>query len=214
MTPIADMVSELLSAGIPHDAIVLAIATAERAAAAGRSTGLSPDTAAEKRRAYDRERKARQRHSTGLSTGLPPDTETPLILTPSPHTQRGEKKVRGHRKQVADIPPDWKPPERAHEIARELDVRISDIEPRFRDYLASSGRRYADYDAGFCNFVRNTPKFNGGGNGQGRPQATGNVIAATDRILERVRAFDEHPPSQGGIFDRTGAPPLRAIPKG
>jgi hypothetical protein len=79
MTPIADMVAEMLARGLPPDVIVLAVRTAELAS--GKSGGIPVDTTAEKRRAYDRQRKAAKRNSTGHSTGIPPDTESALCLS-------------------------------------------------------------------------------------------------------------------------------------
>lgn len=73
-----------------------------------------------------------------------------------------EKKVRGRsKKRASPISPAWSIPDRARDLAVELSVNVEDAADRFRDYLRSSGKLYADYDAGFCNFVRNTPKFNG-----------------------------------------------------
>jgi hypothetical protein len=53
-TPIADMVEKMLSTGIPPEMIVLAVRTAEEAAQAAQPVG---DQTAEKRRAWDRDRK-------------------------------------------------------------------------------------------------------------------------------------------------------------
>jgi Ni/Co efflux regulator RcnB len=85
----------------------------------------------------------------------------PLILTTTDIEDKKEtKRDRQPRKRHA-LPSDWRPPQRAIELAHELGLSIPPIEARFRDYLAATGRTYADYDAGFCNFVRNTPKFEG-----------------------------------------------------
>lgn len=56
--------------------------------------------------------------------------------------------------------------------------------------------------------------FQGGRNGQTRrPQAAGNVIEAADRLLERVRQFDEPPPTRR-VFNGEGTAVIRPIPKG
>lgn len=81
--------------------------------------------------------------------------------------KNGSKKERSSKKRNAPLPENWTVPHRAIQIAAELGLAIEPIEGRFRDYLAASGKLYADYDAGFCNFVRNTPNFNGGNRGQG-----------------------------------------------
>lgn len=56
MTPIADMVEQMISGGIPPEFIVLAVRTAEQHAG---QSHTSTDFVAERRRAYDRERKRR-----------------------------------------------------------------------------------------------------------------------------------------------------------
>jgi len=79
-------------------------------------------------------------------------------------------------------------PDRARALAVELSVDIKQTEDRFRDYLASSGKLYADYDAGFCNFIRNTPKFNGVPNG--RQDDPKSALAAGRRQLERLGGME------------------------
>lgn len=80
--------------------------------------------------------------------------------------KKESKKEGARKKRNAPLPEGWTVPRRAIQIAAELGLAIEPIEARFRDYLASSGKQYVDYDAGFCNFVRNTPNFNGGNRGQ------------------------------------------------
>jgi hypothetical protein len=72
-----------------------------------------------------------------------------------------EKSSRKAKPSKVPLPSDWTPPARAREIATELSIDVADQESRFRDYLASNGVQYVDYDSAFCNFVRNAPKFNG-----------------------------------------------------
>lgn len=99
MTPIADMVAQMLAAGVPHAAIVLAVQTAEMVSNSG---GIPVDKTAEKRRAYDRERK---RNSTGIppeTTGIPVSTIS--ILSEDKVSKKEKKESRGSR-----IPPEWRP---------------------------------------------------------------------------------------------------------
>lgn len=84
-TPIADMVEQMLSGGIPPEFIILAIRTAEQHAEAV----AGEDPVAAKRRAYDRERK-RASKSGGIpaeSAPLSPPKKvspiTPSKITPS-----------------------------------------------------------------------------------------------------------------------------------
>lgn len=206
MTPIADMVAQMLAAGVPHDAIVLAVRTAESVARSGIQVENRVDEAAEKRRRWDREYRQRRKGDQVESTRNPPEIhpneKPPLILSSKEEVPNEEKKVRGQRKRAGPIPPDWKPPERAHELARELGLRVTEIEPRFRDYLASSGKLYADYDAGFCNFVRNTPKFSGP-NGAPNGQRSSSLAAAADRFIADAR--DREEPQGDGFLDLTVA---------
>lgn len=100
MSDIGTMVAELIDAGC---APKVAAAVVARAFVAGVSSsefrGIPPDSAAEKRRAYDRERK---RKSTGIppdSTGIPKPPSISLDL-------KKEKKDRG-----AQLVDGWKPDE-------------------------------------------------------------------------------------------------------
>lgn len=101
------------------------------------------------------------------------------------------KKERYLKKRNGPLPENWTIPARAIELAATLGLEIEPIEGRFRDYLASSGKLYADYDAGFCNFVRNTPNFNGGNRGQGISNHRADPAAgrATAREAQQVAAM-------------------------
>lgn len=79
------------------------------------------------------------------------------------HTEAGARapKPRKAKPSPVPLPEGWRPSARAREIAAELQIDVADQEGRFRDYLASKGVQYVDYDSAFCNFVRNAPKFNG-----------------------------------------------------
>ena len=88
MTPIADMIEQMAAGGVPMDLILVAVRAAE--ISRGNSTGIPVDTAAEKRRAYDRERKRTKRNSPGNSTGIPPEV--------------GGKMNKGHK-----LPEGWVP---------------------------------------------------------------------------------------------------------
>lgn len=64
---IAEALRHMLAAGMPHDAIVAAVADME-------ASIKVTDPVADKRRAYDRERKAKERAEAAMSTGLPPES--------------------------------------------------------------------------------------------------------------------------------------------
>lgn len=218
-TPIADMVEQMLSGGIPPDTIVLAVRAVELAVQENTRASLPADSAAARRRAWDRERKQKRR------SGIPPDSENPSLID-SPlkeetikNKEEVSKKERAHstgippefhrkKRKLAPLPDDWQPPQRSYNLAVSLGLSVEEIEPRFRDYLASSGKQYLDYDAGFCNFVRNTPKFNGGHNAK-----NGNVLPAQNKILERLAEFSQ-PIGNSDVRSPKGEAPVRLLSEG
>ena len=141
----------LIEAGCPPDVSAMAIAEAfARGAAAGTSTGHPVDTAAEKRRAYDRERKAEQRELERVSTGHPPDihrtSADQLSLTDS-------QKVKKERAIGRVCPPDFQPKESHYEKGRALNVNNAKVDELCADMkswsAANSNRavaRKSDWD--------------------------------------------------------------------
>lgn len=216
------MVEQMLSGGIPPDTIVLAVRAAELAIQNTTRASDAADSAAAKRRAWDRERKRAKRD---VSTGIPPDKaeSVSLIDLSSSGETVGLRKEESKKERVSTgippefhptrrrkkgpLPPEWQPPQRAYNLAVSLGLRAEQIEPQFRDYLASSGKQYADYDAGFCNFIRNAIKF-GNGPRNGTPQ--GNIAPAFNDLIDRVRAFDGAP----GVRRAAGETDVRLLPKG
>lgn len=112
-SPIADMVAQMMAAGVTADTIVLAVRTAELAMQQSIvSTGIpveSPvDITAEKRRAYDRERKRNARVSGGKSGGIPPESaECPKSTISFLREDKNKKERKIDRGRT--IPPDWRP---------------------------------------------------------------------------------------------------------
>ncbi len=72
-------------------------------------------------------------------------------------------------------------------MAEENGVNIQVVEQIFRDYLKSSGKLYADYDAAFYNFLRNQRRFSGN-NSYGSTQAKsgGSLIDSLKRDLAEI----------------------------
>jgi hypothetical protein len=102
--------------GIPMGAILLAVRTTEIAvAAAGKSGGSPVDITAEKRRAYDRDRKAEKRKSGGSPVESPVDNESALSFLGSNKNSKEEKKERAGRDRGRKLPVDWKPTEKHFE---------------------------------------------------------------------------------------------------
>jgi 5-methylcytosine-specific restriction endonuclease McrA len=139
----------------------------------------------------------------------PPDNQKPpLILTSlssSEETLKKERKKESSgiraRAQFVPIPDDWKPSEHAFEVAEKHGSSVSDTEPIFRDYLKSSGKRYADYDAAFYNFLRNQRKFNNG-QSNGKPKSA--IIQAADDLCRKIAEFDGPPRDRDEIRSGEG----------
>lgn len=152
MNPIADMVAEMLARGVPADVIVLAVKGAEQAAR--NSTGIPVDTMAEKRRAYDRERKREQRNSTGN----PPESAEVRGQALIPKKDKTKSVSRKH-----PCPPDWKPNEAHYAAAEKLSISRSAVESKAEDmriWAGSTGALKLDWDLTFHGFLkRDAPRL-------------------------------------------------------
>lgn len=152
MSDVGAMVAELIAAGCAPEVAAQVVA---RAYVAGVSSsefrGIPPespvDRMAEKRRAYDRERKRVHRNSTGLP---PESAECPNVPLSSSNINR----KRGER-----LPLDFQPD---REIAGKLGWSSSQIDTEianFRDYWAAkpgSGGCKLDWPATWRQWVRNS----------------------------------------------------------
>jgi hypothetical protein len=98
------MYREMTARGVDPEMIALAIETAESVA---RPVESPVDTAAEKRRAYDRERKRLERESGGNSTGSPPDKDSALSFLENKKNSKEVKKKE--RARGEKLPPDARP---------------------------------------------------------------------------------------------------------
>ena len=151
MTPIADMVAELLARGVDHEVIVIAVRAAEQA----RSPVDSPvDKMAENRRAYDRERRRKQRESGGNPPESGGHAESALTL-------KSLKKEKVSKR--TQIPPDWKPSEAAFLKAAEMNIPPAAVEAKAEDmriWAGSTGAVKKDWDLTFLGFLRrDAPKL-------------------------------------------------------
>lgn len=201
MSDIGAMVAELISAGCAPEVAAQVVARAYVAGVSSSEFRGSPvDKTAENRRAYDRERKRKERNSTGL----PPDSaecpNTPL----SSSNLKKERKGRGSR-----IPPDWKP---ERDLAKQLgwsDAQIDTEAENFRDYWmgrAGSGGVKLDWPATWRKWVRSS-RMKPAGNLPGRvvdPDAV-NWRA----VLQSYKNFGNWPKGHGN--DPT-SPSCRAPP--
>jgi hypothetical protein len=147
---------------------------------------VADPTAASRQKAYRQRNKDRNATVTVTPTRAETDSETEQTL---PTVAK-----RARRKPDVPLPDDWKPSLKAFQIAEQFGQNVQIVEGIFRDYLASSGKLYADYDAAFHNFIRNQNSFNRGGNNGVRPSENrGSIVNAADRAianLEREIASD------------------------
>jgi hypothetical protein len=134
-TPIADMIEKMHSGGIPVEFIVLAVRTAELVC------GQRIDNAAERRRAWDRARKAERKNSTGIPLATGSVCVKTLQYIDS--------------KQAREIPNSAF--DEATAFARGigwLPDRIADQWQRFRDYNLTHSKRPKDIMAAWRNWCR------------------------------------------------------------
>jgi len=223
MTPIADMVADMMARGLPADVIVLAVKTAEQAMALNRNSGGIPvDETAERRRAYDRERKRSQKLSGGIPVETPRNSEPALTLTSSSSEQEDNsikevsKKVRARKKPSAEIPPDWKPSEVHFEAAEKLGwpsrEAVFDKADDMRIWAGSTGALKRDWDLTFHGFLRrDAPKLRA--NGSHHAPRPGSKEDTRERTVNALRRLDPHPRADD---DRSGesssAPVSRLLP--
>lgn len=223
MTPIADMVEQMVADGVPMATILLAVRTAELAVASGKSGGIPVDRTAEKRRAYDRDRKAEKRNSGGKSGGIPPEQKTPSLskkVKEEVIKQREAPQKRGTR-----IPPDWQPSEHDIEAAVAKGIaleRIPIIAEKFKNHwLAKTGSKASstNWHLNWCTWCINEIEWNGAKNGQ-RPHnantrrsgtddffaGLAEVAADIDRDGAVARPADAHIPRGRVEIDGSGTP--------
>lgn len=97
------------------------------------------------------------------------------------------KKDAVKRKRNAPLRDDWTPNEHAYRVAEQHGVSVQIVEQIFRDYLKSSGKLYADYDAAFYNFLRNQNRFNGRNNhGTAQSKSGSSLTASIRRELQEL----------------------------
>jgi hypothetical protein len=154
----------LMRAGLTGDALLEAVASidADMAAAA---PAPAKDSAADRRREWDRDRKAAQRAgqklsgglstvlSGGISTGSPPDISkkessptppkektTPLTQSPSVPSSSPDEAAAPKAKRATRLPSDWLPSAKNRDDALKRGVpesMIDRIAARFRDFWVS-----------------------------------------------------------------------------
>jgi hypothetical protein len=151
---IGEFVSRLIASGTPPE---LAAQVVAEAFAAGVSTGTPRNSAHENRKAYDRERKRKQR----VSTGIPPDStgHADTALTNKKDIEVS-KKVRARKGLLSA---DWKPNEGHYSKAAELSIPKAAVDAKAEDmriWAGSTGALKLDWDLTFHGFLRrDAPKL-------------------------------------------------------
>lgn len=207
-TPIADMVRKMLEKGVAHEAIIMAIEGAElaRVSAGVHRTDADKadtkaDTAAERRRAYDRERKRNVRGSPLASTGHPRMSADTLSLSKEEEKERERKK---ESKRGTRLPDKWTPPVDDWVFARDLigDQRARAELAKFTDHWKQQpGQRGVklDWSATWRNWVRRAAEYR---NGNGKTPG-GSLLDSVKRELADLEREDEtDPPLYPGHIQR------------
>ncbi len=124
MTAIADLVAHLVSTGIPPEALARAVDLAqlhakETAEFHRNSTGIPPDITAERRRAYDRERKRKTAETAESALSF---------LGIGNEGKKEEKKERAKRDRGHICPDDFRPSESHFEGALKRNISRPRVE--------------------------------------------------------------------------------------
>ena len=136
------------------------------------------------------------------------------------HKERKEEqpapKTQKHRRQTQPIPPDWQVPEDAIELANKKGVDWREVEQKLRDYVASTGTQYVNYDATIRNWIR---RENGvQGNGQGRPRPLQDDSKSASRAAARLQEAAERGEFTFGprpsLLPKEGKATVLVLPKG
>lgn len=138
--------------------------------------------------------------ASGPQTGPEFGPQVDRKWTKEEELKKDKKKINTHKARVGPLPSDWKVPARAYEIATAMGVDADDLALGFRDYLASTGKQYADYDAAFCNWVRNSQRF---GRSTGPPRKSAPTLKETKQqdwqnARAKLKEFITDGAGQGG----------------
>lgn len=205
MTPIADMVRQMLEKGVAAEAIVIAVQGAELAAMSAPRPQTSADESADRRREKDRLRKQAARGNPQKSADIcgNPQTESlskTLIITKSPSVERGASKAVSADKRGQRLPEGWQP--RASDWAeaqRILGFRAAAELLNFRDYwIAKPGHHgvKTDWDATWRRWARKAVEY-GNGKTTDNPRA-GSLIGSIHRELAALQSEEDSDPQMPG----------------
>lgn len=220
MSVSADTLRALMAAGVNGEALLAVVESIDRDMAQTLAlNGIPVDFTAEKRRAYDRERKAKKaaaKRSTEIppdnSTGIPPEaagnsSSIKVTLPSSVETQK-EESMEEKKEPKADkptrnstgsvgtrLPADWKPS--ADEIRFAMSEGYSEHAAwreaaTYRDYwVAQPGAkgRKTDWPATWRNWIRRNSRND---RNSGNQAQSGGLTAAIDRLDARINGRANH----------------------
>lgn len=219
MTSIADMVERLIAAGTPAAVAAVVVTEAFAAGAASGKSGGSPvDEAAERRRAYDRDRKQRQRDEKRKSGGSPvevPRTSATVLTLPTTSIDSEVKEGKKVRARKHPLPPDWTPKPTHFEAAAKLGILRPAVLGKAEDmkiWAGSTGALKVDWDLTFHGFLRRDAEKLAA---QGKPNGK-SVIAAADALVEHMRQWEkgDGPDMLEDLRGGAGPADVRVLPTG
>jgi hypothetical protein len=87
------------------------------------------------------------------------ETETYLDSALRADNETRASKGKSRKEKTIPLPIGWRPPARAITLANSLKVDMEETEARFRDYLASTGKQYADTTQHFATSFATPPNL-------------------------------------------------------
>ena len=116
---------------------------------------VPPQTNAERQAAF-RERNPQGGKNVGKSVT---DSNALVVTSPLPEKSRVYIPKPKARARAKVLPDDLVPNETHQTIAAELSLDLADQFKRFQEHATAHGRLLVDWNAGFCQWLRNAPKF-------------------------------------------------------
>lgn len=179
MTPLADLIRQLGAAGCSIEQIAVAVSHQEN---------LMHESEQKKRVANaDRQKRWRDRNVTRRNETLcnVSHSDIPPVDINTPPREKAKKLSLS-----VDVPETPSDGQKAYATGKGWDLaKVLSEWGRFRDWSLNKGRKHKNIDAAWRNWVTSPYQVSGASNG--RPvQADKSVVAAADKILERMRSFD------------------------
>lgn len=165
LTSVGEIVARLIASGTPPEVAAIAVCEAfQMGFATGNSGGIPVDETAEKRRAYDRERKRNKKLSGGIPVevgGIPKNAlSSSFSIETDIKDKKERKKGRGEK-----IPPEWRPSDSHYLDGAELEFSRADVDGLAEDMRlwarANEHRQVArksNWDLAFSAWIRRSAR--------------------------------------------------------